>query len=74
MSNHLDNLFPCKLSTRAPIQLFRSKERRLSEDGCLIMGSPIKKLLSCIESTVVKTEKVINKVAVEAGFPCLPTI
>ena len=40
MSNHLDNLFPCKLSTRAPIQLFRSKERRLLEDGCLIMGSP----------------------------------
>ena len=40
MSNHLDNWFPCKLSTRAPIQLFRSKERRLSEDGCLIMGSP----------------------------------
>ena len=40
MSNHLDNLFPCKLSTWAPIQLFRSKERRLSEDECLIMGSP----------------------------------
>ena len=35
----------------------------------------IKKLLSCTDPTEVKTYKVSNKVAVEAGFfPCIPVI
>ena len=35
----------------------------------------IKKLLSCTDPTEVKTYKVLNKVAVEAGFfPCIPVI
>lgn len=35
----------------------------------------IKKLLSCTDPTEVKTYKVSNRVAVEAGFfPCIPVI
>ena len=35
----------------------------------------IKKLLSCTDPTEVKTYKVLNRVAVEAGFfPCIPVI
>ena len=33
-----------------------------------------KKLLSCTNSSVVYTWKVVNKVVVEKGFPCVPII
>ena len=33
-----------------------------------------KKLLSCTNSSVVYTWKVVNKVVVETGFPCVPII
>ena len=33
-----------------------------------------KKLFSCTDSSVVYTQKVVNKVAIETGFPCVPTI
>lgn len=46
-------------------------ERGGIEEG----ASFIKKLLSCTDPTEVKTYKVLNKVAVEAGFfLCIPVI
>ena len=34
----------------------------------------IKKLLTCTDSIVVEALKVLNKVVIETGFPCIPTI
>ena len=33
-----------------------------------------KKLFSCTDSSVVDILKVVNKVEIETGFPCVPTI
>ena len=44
------------------------------EGGCLFKGGRLMKLLPCIDAALVEAYKVISKVAIETGFPCIPTI
>ena len=38
------------------------------------MGGTENKLSPCNDSTVVESQKVVIKVAIETGSPCIPTI